>query len=110
MDIKDIKRWASKKTITDKVLNPQRTNEQKVLDALGDSEFAEGDKIYIYFKEDDSLGLVQNFDGKYNKDKMIEKVFKTSKLFDSVIPEGTFINYKLKKNKNLLDKLLTNGV
>jgi DNA polymerase I len=110
MDIKDIKRWASKKTITDKVLNPQRTNEQKVLDALGDSEFSEGDKIYIYFKEDDSLGLVQNFDGKYNKDKMIEKVFKTSKLFDSVIPEGTFINYKLKKNKNLLDKLLTNGV
>jgi len=34
MNITDIKRWASKKTITDKVLKNERTNEAKVRDAF----------------------------------------------------------------------------
>jgi hypothetical protein len=106
LNVKDIKRWAGKKTLTDKVLNPQRTNEQKVLDAIQGSEYVEGAKIYTYFKSDNSLSLIENFDGDYNKDKLLEKLFKTSKVFDNIIDtEAVFKNYKLKKNKKeLLDK------
>ena len=103
LDIKDIKRWASKKTITEKVLNAERTNEQKVLTAIEGTEYVEGDKVFTYFLEDDSLGLIENFDGNYNKDKMLEKIYKTSKVFETILDiEQIFPNYKLKKNKQKL--------
>jgi DNA polymerase elongation subunit (family B) len=108
MNITDMKRWASKKTITEKVLNPERTNEQKVLTAVEGLDVAEGDKIYVYFREDDTLGLAENFDGKYNRLRMAEKVYKTSKLFDAVIDPSTFVNYKLKKNQTVLQHVLEN--
>lgn len=51
----NIKRWLAKKTITGKVLNPERMNERKVLDAANDaiknhviSGIQEGDKVYLY--------------------------------------------------------------
>lgn len=105
LNVTDIKRWASRKTITEAVLNPERTNEQKVFDCIQGTEYVEGDRIYCYFRSDNSLGLVEKYDGDYNKEKLLEKLFKTSEIFDTVIPEGTFVNYKLKKNKILLEKI-----
>lgn len=105
MDVRDINRWATRKTVTDNVLNAKRTNEQKVLDAIENSEYAEGDRIYCYFKSDDSLALVENFDGDYNKDKLLEKLFKTALVFDTIIDKTIFVNYKLKKNKSVLDNI-----
>ena len=105
-NIKDIKRWVSRKTISEKTLNPQRTNEQKIFDIIQDSNFSEGDRIYCFFREDGSLALVENFDGNYDKDKMLEKLYKTSEIFDTVLPEGIFINYKLKRNKKALEELV----
>ena len=105
-DIKDIKRWVSRKTISEKTLNPQRTNEQKVFDIIQDSNFTEGDRIYCFFKSDGTLALAENFDGNYDKDKMLEKLYKTSEIFDTVLPEGIFINYKLKRNKKALEELI----
>lgn len=103
LNIKDIKRWSGKKTITDKVLNAERTNEQKVLDVIQGTEYVEGDKIYTYFKEDGSLGLAEEFDGNYDKDKVLEKLYKTSKIFETILDiEQIFPNYKLKKNKQKL--------
>jgi hypothetical protein len=64
-NIKDIKRWVSRKTISEKTLNPQRTNEQKIFDIIQDSNFSEGDRIYCFFREDGSLALAENFDGNY---------------------------------------------
>lgn len=104
-DIKDMKRWVTRKTITDKVLNAKRTNEQKVLDAIKNSEYTEGDRVYLYFKEDDTLGLVEHFDGNYSKDKLLEKLFKTARTFDTVLDMDMFPNLKLKKNKELLSDL-----
>jgi DNA polymerase elongation subunit (family B) len=106
MQIKDIKRWVTRKTISEKTLNPQRTNEQKIFDIISETEYSEGDRIYCFFKSDGTLALVENFDGDYDKDKMLEKIFKTSEIFKTVLPEGTFTNYKLKKNKEKLKELL----
>lgn len=100
LNIKDIKRWAGKKTLTDKIMTGERTNETKVLEALTGSDYKEGDKFYTYFKEDNSLGLVENFDGKYNKDKMLEKCYKSVQVFENVLEcKALFLNYKLKKNR-----------
>lgn len=105
LNVTDINRWASKKTVTEKVLNGTRPNETKVKDAINNTEYAEGDKIYTYFKEDKTLGLAENFDGKYNKEKLLEKLYKTALVFEEVIPKTTFINYKLKRSQKLLENL-----
>lgn len=105
-DIQDIRRWVSRKTISDKILQNTRTNEAKVRDAIVDTEYKEGDRIYTYFKTDGSIGLAENFDGDYDRDKMIEKVHKTSQVFSTILPtKELFKNYKLKKNKQLLSEL-----
>jgi DNA polymerase I len=101
-NIKDISRWASKKTISKKVLTNDRTNEARIREAIEGEEIVEGDKVYMYFKSDGTLALADKFDGDYNKAKMLEKVYKTALTFENVIPKETFINYKLKKNIKLL--------
>jgi len=107
LDMKDIKRWCSKKTITSKVLKPERTNEQKVLDALEGKNFQEGDKIWVFFKQDESLCLYEDFDGDYHKEKLLEKIFKTARVFGEILPVNElFPNLKLKKNRDLLENYL----
>ena len=55
-NIKDISRWTSKKTLTDKVINAKRTNEQKILDALPEDHTLQmGDKLRVFFAEDKSF-------------------------------------------------------
>lgn len=107
--IKEIKRWCSKKTLTDKVFTSARTNETKVLDAIEGTEYKESDKIWVYFAEDESLQLMEKYDGKYHKERMYKKVFNTAEFFmgkkatPGVLPLGTFPNYSLKKNQKLLE-------
>lgn len=101
-NITDIKRWVTRKTISEKTLNPQRTNEEKILNIIKDTDYKEGDRIYCYFKSDGSLALAENFDGDYDKDKMLEKLYKTAEIFDTVLPMDNFKNYKLKRNKKEL--------
>lgn len=55
LDIKDISRWSTKKTVTDSVLNPKRLTERKILDAINESiddgiieGVQEGDKVWVY--------------------------------------------------------------
>lgn len=107
VSIQDISRWASKKTITEKVFQSERANEKKILDALKGTEFSEGDKVWVYFKSDETLSLVGNFDGDYHKDKMLEKIYKTAQIFKNILPvDDVFPNLKLKKNKKLLEQIL----
>lgn len=106
MNIKDITPWCTKKTITDKVLNGTRTNETKVVDAVGDADYREGDKIYVFFKSDKTLCLRENFDGDYSKDALLKKLYDTAKIFETVIDISIFPNYSLKKNKKALEELI----
>lgn len=106
-NIEDIKRWSKRVTISSKTLESTRANETKVIDALEGTEFSEGDRVYLYFKPDDSLGLANNFDGSYNVDKMLKKVYDTVCVFETILPiKELFLNYSLKKNKKLLQELL----
>lgn len=104
-EIKDIMRWSSRKTITDSVLNPERTNEQKVFDALEGEEIQQGDRRYFYFKEDNSLGLAEQFDGNYNRTKLYEKIWKTANIFETVVDKSLFTKYHLKRSKELINSL-----
>ena len=93
----------TKKSITDKVLDPKRAQEQKVFDLLEDTEYVEGDKVFVHFKNDSTLGLRENFDGDYSKPHLFKKLYNTAQVFDSVLcTEDLFINYSLKRSQKLL--------
>lgn len=109
-NLKDINRWVSKKTITEAVLNPERTNEQKVNDIIDEDEVQMGDKIYVYFKDDEtnSLGLAEKWQNDHSKSHLTNKLFKTIKIFENVLNLTHFPNYSLKrKSKQLLEELLS---
>lgn len=105
LSITDIKRWATKKSITDKVLNGTRLNETKVKDAIDNSEYKEGDKIYCYYNENDELILVENFKNDYSKKRLLKALYDTSKIFNTIIDKEIFKNYTLKKNCDIITKL-----
>ncbi len=58
-NLKNIAGWASKKTITDAVLNPERTTERKILDSMKGAVPQMGDKIYVYFGEEPGKKMVK---------------------------------------------------
>jgi DNA polymerase, archaea type len=104
-NLQDITRWSAKKTVTDSVLNPERTNEQKVLEAIGENHVQMGDKIYVYFTETGALKLQENWDKAnpdHDKVKLAEKVFKTISVFEPVLDMNLFPNYKLVRNQNTI--------
>jgi DNA polymerase elongation subunit (family B) len=98
--------WVFKKGISNKVMINERANEAKVRDAIAGTEIAEGDKCYMFFMPDETLCLEENFTGEYHKDKLLEKLYKTMEIFDTVIDMAPFLNYKLKRNKKALQELL----
>ena len=102
LNIKDITGWCTKKTITDKVLNPKRTNEQKVLDAIQGVHVQEGDKIYVFFKEDGSLCLRENFDEDYDEIALLKKLYKTTEVFSNLLGMGIIPDYSLTRNRKFL--------
>ena len=105
--LKDITRWGAKKSVTESVLKPTRTNEAKVLEAIKGKGLQVGEKFYVFFKSDDSLSTIEDFDGDYNVDKLLEKVYKTVDILKTVVNvKELFPNYKLKKNKLKLELLI----
>jgi DNA polymerase elongation subunit (family B) len=130
LNVKDIARWASKKSISKAVLNcatdPEaRLNERKVYDAIKDIPIQEGDKVYLYpavlssdveFKQlangdlrhkvINIVGLkrIDQWECDHDVDKLIERVYSSSEILSNVI-KAPFIDYTLIKNKKLLDNL-----
>jgi len=108
LNVQDISRWASKKTVTQAVLNPKRTQEQKILDALQGYEYSEGDKKYFYTKQDDSLGLIEGFNNDHNKEKLLSRIYNTFKIFENVIDMNDIPKYHLKTKKKELMEFIKN--
>lgn len=106
-DIKDIRPWCSKKTISDTTLTGPGTTQVKMRAAIAGTEYVEGDKIYLFFKNDESLCLVENFDGDYDKDVMYKKLYDATSRFSGVINGDVFVNYSLKRSKKELDQWLS---
>lgn len=105
MNVHDIARWSSKKTITKAVLNPQRTNEQRIYDAIQGSDYKEGDKIYVFFETDKTLSLRENFRGQIDQKKLLGKLYQTVKIFEPVLDLSTMANYSLKRHALGLSQL-----
>lgn len=106
----DISRWASKKTVTKAVLNPERTTEQKIYDIIEGKNYQEGDKIRVYFtlpNEDgeELLKLEENFNGDHSRITLLNKIYKTLEVFEKVIDISLIPDYNLKRNNFMLEKL-----
>lgn len=110
MTIDDINRWTTKKTITESVLNPTRANEQKVLDAIKGTDFSEGDKIWVYYDNDDNLKLVQNYNNDENKLRLVKRVYATTEIFikAGLLNKDDFIKYANKGKLKQLEVLVEN--
>jgi len=106
MQVTVIKRWSARKTLSSTMQQSTRANETKVITAIEGSPYREGDRFWVYYKEDDSLCLCENFDGHYNKSRLLKNLYDTITIFDTVLPvKSLFANHSLKKNyKILLDK------
>lgn len=104
MTMPDIKRWAVRKTLSSTMIKSKRTNETKVMDALVGSAYVEGDRFYTYYRSDDSISLVENFDGNYNRKRLLENLFDTIKICDTILPvKELIINYSLVKHFKQLE-------
>jgi DNA polymerase elongation subunit (family B) len=101
-DVKDITRFAARKTLSSKMEESERANETKVMDAIKGTDIKEGDRFHVFYKNDDTLSLVQNFNGDYNKIRLFKNLHDTIMIFGFVIPQELFVNYALKKNQALL--------
>lgn len=105
--IKDISQWAKKMQLSPTTFNSTRANETKVIDAIRGTNYRSGDRVYLYFKEDCTLGLAETFDGKYDRDSYLKKVHNTAQRFETVLDtKKMFPNYTLKRNAYLIDSLL----
>lgn len=103
-NLQSVDEWASKKTITKKVLYPERTQERRVLEAVQGKQIQEGDKIRVFFETDKTLKCVEDFQGLYHRPTLHGKLFNTVKVLAPVLDMAEFPNYKLKgKQKELLN-------
>lgn len=139
LNVKDIKRWAQKKNLTESVLKCKdwtqeqidskelRKNETDVWDAIKNEEgMQQGDKFYVYpvilgnevtpggvsektgkplkdkVKEINGLKLIKYWNNDHNPEKLIERVYDTLSIFESILDMKQFINYSSKKNQILL--------
>jgi hypothetical protein len=105
-NVQDIARWVTKRTISKAVLTPERTNEQKLFDALAGTDFKEGDKVYVYFDQNDALQLQAKWSGDENKVRLTKRVWDVLNIFSSVIDIKQYPKYHLKGQKNALQSLL----
>lgn len=100
-----IANWCSKKTITKAVLQPKRTNEQRIFDAIKGKRVQEGDKIHVFFEDEKTLRCKEDFNGIYAKKKLLGKLFNTAKIFESILDMKDFPNLTLKRNLKILQEI-----
>lgn len=132
-NIEDINRWTTKKSITSKVLNPIRANEENILNAVKHLNPREGNKFWLYTALNGKIPEIKNKTTNpycpLNKDlepKMIDnailkvadewsndehklhyvgRVYSTLEILKSVIDIKQFIKYKNVSNQPLLKQL-----
>lgn len=106
MHLSDIKKYASKKTITKTTLTSERTNEKQIVRATLGQEISIGDKCYVYFDINGQLKTVGNYADDADKGRLLKKLHDCTHTFETVVSMDLFINYSLKKNQKLLQQLV----
>ncbi len=99
-NLQSINGWVSKKSISDKVLNSERTNEKKVFNAIEGSDYVEGDKCYMYFTKDGSLKLEEKWTNDHDELVLLKKLYNTIVTFETVLNLEEYPNFSLKRNLN----------
>lgn len=124
----DIKRWSKKMTLTKSILNAAtdskaRTNERKPWEAIQHKNLQEGDKFWVYPKKGEDIQkfvkgepvfykktgepkmveniILKSYDEYENDEhtpKLLERVYATIKIFDSILDMGEFLDYSKPKN------------
>lgn len=102
--------WSSKKTVTKSVLQPKRTNESRIKDSIEQAKkvVQEGDKIFVFYRDEETLSICEAFDGTYSAKRLLGKLYNTIKVFETILSMDDFPNYTLKKNEKLLNSVLVN--
>lgn len=109
-NVKDINKYCSKKTITEKVMNAERTTEKNILAAVEGIDIQMGDKVFIYFTNDKikKLKRAELWNNDHNPIQLCKRVWETTNVFKNVLDIKIFPRFHLKKaQKELLPKLLT---
>lgn len=101
----DITPWCFKVTVTKKVLDPQATFQRKIRTAIGSFPVSEGDKVYLFFKEDGSLCMREEFVGKFDRSVLLGKLRDTLEVFGNVFDVELFPDLTLKRNQELLKSI-----
>jgi DNA polymerase elongation subunit (family B) len=128
-NIEDINRWTTKRTVTKAVLESDRTNEKKVLNALVNEPIQEGDKVWLYAaidgeKQDVAKGqpifysngdpkmvpncvlkLPKYWTGDEDKLHYVKRVYATITILENVLPMEMFTKYHLVRNQKLLEDI-----
>lgn len=105
MNLEDISRWCFKVTVTKKVLDPQATFQKKIAEAIGTMPVSEGDKVYLFFREDGSLCVREKFRRDHDQSKLLGKLRDTLEVFGNVFDVDLFPDLTLKKNRELLSMI-----
>ena len=104
LNLTDIRRWASKKTVTQAVLDGARTTEAKVRACLPEGASL-GDKLFVYFNTADDLQNADAWTGNHSQKRLLEKLHATVEVFETVLDVKLFPNYALKREKSRLESL-----
>lgn len=97
-NVQDIYRWSSKKTLTAAVLNPERTTEEKIAQAIEGLGLQEGDKFHVYFTSDDKLKIPDQWINDHCPETLLEKLYKTMVVFDSIYDMTKIPKFHLKNH------------
>jgi len=107
LGIRDMSRWVTRRTISDKVLSNTRTNESKIRDAIQGTDYVEGDRVYLYFRSDGTLNLLEKFSEDYCRKTLLRKLHATAQLFGEVLDvRELFPNLSLKRSAKYVEELL----
>lgn len=131
MNIKDISRWASKKTVTPKLLNGEGEAQIKLRDSISGELLQQGDKFYVYpavvgetqqltkgkpqfYKQGKELGmpkmkpnrvykLIKHYDPlDVDTRHLMNRLYSTIKILENILDINMFINYSLKIHKHIV--------
>jgi hypothetical protein len=101
----DIREWASRKTITEKVLQSPRKQERDIRDAVEGKGYSVGDKVFLYFTNDGKLKEVGDYAQDHDLWRLVKKLYNCTGIFTTFLSCTWRINYSLKSNKKLIYKL-----
>jgi len=133
INIKDISRWASKKSVTKKLYESDRANETKVVDAIKDGDYSIGDKVFLFSAIDGEkpclvkgvpkilkktgqvkmvpnhvLKLAEKFDGDYDMKHYLGRVYDTVSILENIVDMSTIPSYTSVVEFNKLQEKLQN--